>query len=446
MSIDVEVTEPPMRVALLAHGGFGGSGVFASELARALAEHGQIVDLFVPEVPPRLRRQSHGVRIHPLADPEARCRAIVDLHRTRGIDVLHAHFAWPHGELALRAGLGCEQSIPVESRDVRSPVRVLTLHGSDVPSEDGATQHLRELSRGFDRVTAVSHWLLERAQEANRHSRDIQMLPNFIPSRFLGQSTHRSFGQGPLRVLHASTLSDPKDPRNLLATLALAARTLARCGLPGFRARILSESRSACIQGLFDTHLDGSSSLELAPAAPRIEAELDATDLVLLASRRESFSLLALEAQARGIPVLAPSVGGLPEVVQHGETGWLVSPGDPDPAPPEGGSAPLRRLRAHWRALGAAEGETGLPAAQPVAGALARALAVFAGTPEGRDQLATLGAAGPPWVARRFHPDRIIPEWLALYRGALASPTRRRSSADCRTTGVPRPSGPPSTP
>jgi N-acetyl-alpha-D-glucosaminyl L-malate synthase BshA len=57
---------------------------------------------------------------------------------------------------------------------------------------------------------------------------------------------------------------------------------------------------------------------------------MHAADLFILPSSSESFGLSALEAMACGVPVVASRVGGLPEVVLDGETGYLIDPSDID--------------------------------------------------------------------------------------------------------------------
>src|SRR3569832_2407517 len=63
---------------------------------------------------------------------------------------------------------------------------------------------------------------------------------------------------------------------------------------------------------------------------PRIVDYLSASDDLLLPSEQESFGLAALEAMACEVPVVASRVGGLPEVVTDGETGYLSPVGDID--------------------------------------------------------------------------------------------------------------------
>ena len=57
---------------------------------------------------------------------------------------------------------------------------------------------------------------------------------------------------------------------------------------------------------------------------------LSIADVFLLPSAQESFGLAALEAMACEVPVVASRVGGLPEVIEHGVTGFLHAPADLD--------------------------------------------------------------------------------------------------------------------
>ena len=116
---------------------------------------------------------------------------------------------------------------------------------------------------------------------------------------------------------------------------------------------------------------------------------LRGADLLLLPSRNESFGLVALEAQAAGIPVIASDVGGLPEVVQHGVSGYLFPPGD-------------------------------------VEGMARRAAAVLRDRPLAE----RVGRAGAVRAARRFLPERIIPRFEALYRRVLGLPAGAEQEVD----------------
>jgi glycosyltransferase involved in cell wall biosynthesis len=66
------------------------------------------------------------------------------------------------------------------------------------------------------------------------------------------------------------------------------------------------------------------------PATPNVGHFLAAADIFVLPSLHENQSFAILEAMAAGLPVLSTRVGGTPELVQHGVTGWLVPPSCPD--------------------------------------------------------------------------------------------------------------------
>ena len=79
---------------------------------------------------------------------------------------------------------------------------------------------------------------------------------------------------------------------------------------------------------------------------------LACADLFLLPSENESFGLAALEAMACGVPVVASNTGGLPEVVTHGDSGYLFAPGDVGAMADAG--IELLSDPARWRAVSAA--------------------------------------------------------------------------------------------
>jgi len=86
--------------------------------------------------------------------------------------------------------------------------------------------------------------------------------------------------------------------------------------------RTNAEHRARCL-GIYD-------QCSFVGKQPRIVDYLSACDVLLLPSDQESFGLAALEAMACEVPVIASRVGGLPEVVTDGETGYLSPVGDVD--------------------------------------------------------------------------------------------------------------------
>ncbi|MBL8863617.1 MAG: N-acetyl-alpha-D-glucosaminyl L-malate synthase BshA [Planctomycetes bacterium] len=378
----------PLRIGILCHPTYGGSGVVASELALSLAARGHTVHLFSHAVPPRLARSPGPVQMHvaqgvpyPLfhATPHdiAIASSILTLHRTEGLDVLHAHYALPHAVSAYLA-----RSAAIADRDKRAPRMVTTLHGTDItlvgndPSYAPLTQFVIEQS---DAVTAVSADLARRTRE--NFCREftlrpcaIEVVPNFVDVALFHPGAAPRDVDGPPRVVHVSNFRPVKRVPWLLRAFALATQgTRAELLLVGDgpdQQPVRTLARDLGIQDrvVFLGERDALPEL-LAPA-----------DVFALSSSEESFGLSALEAMACGTPVVATDVGGVREVVEAGITGLLCEPED------------LEGFAAHL------------------------AMLLFE-----RDRARAMGAAARHAAVERFGHERVIPRYEAVYRRVLAT-------------------------
>ncbi len=327
-----------LKIGVICHPTYGGSGVVASELALTLADLGHGVHLFSHDVPPRLARAAGPVQMHraqgipyPLfhSTPHdlAITSAILDVHRCSGLDILHAHYALPHAVSAFLA-----RSAARADSGRQAPRMVTTLHGTDITlvgNDPSYAPLTRFVIGSSDAVTAVSAWLANETRL--RFGLDspagcpIEVIPNFVDTdRF-----HPGAGAGerpwspadiPVAV-HVSNFRPVKRVPWLVTAFELATRgrearlVLVGDGPDRAASEALAEELGIRGKALFLGERDALPEL-LAPA-----------DVFALSSQQESFGLSALEAMACGIPVVATDSGGIVEVVDHGETG-LLSPLD----------------------------------------------------------------------------------------------------------------------
>ena len=312
---------------------FGGSGVVATELGKALAARGHEVHFITYDQPVRLGSFRpnvfyHEVRIaqYPLFDypPYELVLAskMVEVVRQQNLDLLHVHYAIPHASSAYMA----KRILAEEGRNL--PV-VTTLHGTDITllgKDPGFEPVISFAINQSDAVTAVSTSLRSDTYKLFGINKDIEVIPNFVcPDHFKdlkGQDREQFTSAGEHLLCHISNFRPVKRVVDVIKTFALLAdRMPAKLLMVGDGPDRSAAEREAREQGVDDR------VFFLGKLKNPLEA-LAISDLFLLPSESESFGLAALEAMACGVPVVATEAGGLPEVIRHGVSGMLSPVGD----------------------------------------------------------------------------------------------------------------------
>jgi N-acetyl-alpha-D-glucosaminyl L-malate synthase BshA len=323
-----------MNIGITVYPTYGGSGIVGSELGKELAARGHTVHFIASSLPTRLTELNERVRFHevemmsyPLFEHQpytlALATKMATVAETENLDLLHVHYAIPHSISAIlaRESLKPSRRLPV----------ITTLHGTDITLVGADRSYLPITRYGImqsDGVTAISHYLKRATQEAFQFD-DIAVIPNFICSsdyqRHAMPELRRELAPGgePLLV-HVSNFRPVKRPVDCIEILArVLKQTRARLVMVGDGSeRTNAEHRARCL-GI-------SEHCSFVGKQPKISDYLSIADVLLLPSEQESFGLAALEALACEVPVIATRVGGLPEVVTDGETGYLSAMGDVD--------------------------------------------------------------------------------------------------------------------
>jgi N-acetyl-alpha-D-glucosaminyl L-malate synthase BshA len=320
-----------MKIGISCYPTHGGSGVVATELGMELARRGHEVHFISYSMPFRLKTYQSNVFFHevqvisyPLFQYPPYTLALsakmAEVADEAGLDILHAHYAVPHAVCAFLA------------REVAASTKlrvVTTLHGTDITLV-GSDQSFRTLTRfGIDQsdgVTAVSAFLRRKTVEVFRPQRAIDVIPNFVDTeRYAprpGADRTRFARKGEKILIHISNFRPSKRVEDVVRVFAAVRKEVPSVLLMVGDGADRTRSRELAATLGVERHIRYLGTLD------EVEDVLSLSDLFLLTSANESFGLAALEAMSSGVPVIGTTAEGLPELIQDGETGYLLPVGD----------------------------------------------------------------------------------------------------------------------
>jgi N-acetyl-alpha-D-glucosaminyl L-malate synthase BshA len=325
-----------MKIGIVCYPTFGGSGVLATELGKALAEKGHLVHFITYQQPVRLSGFYtnifyHEVRIphYPLFDyppyETTLASTMVDVVINNDLDLLHVHYAIPHASAAYMA----KQILLKKGKDI--PV-ITTLHGTDITlvGKDKTFEPVVTFSiNQSDAVTAVSKNLREETYKYFKVEKDIQVIYNFVDLARFSKKPLDAFRKaiapnGEKIITHASNFRRVKRVQDVINIFAGISKIIPCKLLMVGDGPDRPEAEEQC--RLYKV----CDNVRFLGKQHEMEEILAISDLFLLPSEYESFGLSALEAMAAGVPVLSSNAGGLKEINQHEVTGYIANVGDTD--------------------------------------------------------------------------------------------------------------------
>lgn len=325
-----------MKIGIVCYPTYGGSGVVATELGLEMAALGHEIHFISYSQPVRLDLFTPNVHYHEVVVTDyplfeyspyelVLTSKLVSVAKNEKLDLLHVHYAIPHASAAYMA----KQIL--RSEGINLPI-VCTLHGTDITllGRDASFEPVITFAiNKSDAVTAVSEDLRKDTLEHFNINRQIEVIPNFINlKRYVNlepNGLRERFAPGGEPIItHVSNFRKVKRVEDVVKIFAgirdeMPAKLLLIGDGP---ERFTVEQECRNLGACDDIHFLGKTK--------NIERLLANADLFILPSETESFGLAALEAMASGVPVISSNSGGLPEVNEHGFSGFTSDVGDTD--------------------------------------------------------------------------------------------------------------------
>jgi L-malate glycosyltransferase len=322
-----------LKIGITCYPTVGGSGVVATELGKLLAERGHEIHFITSSIPFRLGKFYPNIFFHEVEVNQysvfqyppydlALASKMAEVAKREKLDLLHVHYAVPHAVCAVLAKQMLDDNIKI----------VTTLHGTDI-TVLGYDPSLSEMIKfgieKSDAVTAVSHQLKEDTEQLLKTQKEIIPVHNFVDERVYYRRDNNSelketYGiQDDEKVIvHISNFRPVKRIQDVIKAFSMI-----RKEMPSKLLLIGNgpELTVACEQV---RELNIQDDVLFLGKQENVGELFSICDLKLLLSEKESFGLVLLEAMACGVPVIGTRIGGIPEVIVDGETGYMVEVGD----------------------------------------------------------------------------------------------------------------------
>ena len=324
-----------MKIGITCYPTYGGSGVIATELGKELALRGHEIHFISYALPFRLSHYIENIVFHeveisnyPLFEfplySLSLASKMVEVAKFEKLDLLHVHYAIPHATSAYLA-----KEMLRSNRDLKI---ITTLHGTDITLVGLEPSFLPLVKFSIDKsdgVTAVSRFLKEKTITNYLCEADIEVIPNFVDTNLFKPSANGEFKKtiapkGEKILVHTSNFRQVKRVPDTIRIFEKVQKEIpSKLILIGD-----GPDRSECER--LSRQLDLCEKVKFLGKQDGLVEILSSSDIFLIPSQSESFGLAALEAMACGLPVVSSSVGGLPELVRHNETGFIAEIGDVD--------------------------------------------------------------------------------------------------------------------
>lgn len=324
-----------LRIGITCYPTLGGSGVVATELGKMLAQKGHDVHFITSGMPFRLDASARDLRNLYYHEVEVNQYAVfryppydltlaskmAEVAEREKLDILHVHYAMPHAVCAYLAKQMTHGGFKI----------VTTLHGTDITvlgEDPSLSEMIRFGIEQSDIVTAVSHDLVRQTRAMLHTEKPIRTIYNFVDEKIYrkqdvpGLKAQLGIGPDEKVITHISNFRRVKRVGDIVRTFAEI-----RKDIPAKLLLIGEGPEFPVVRQLVEA-LGLKRSVLFFGKQENVADLLSISDLVLLLSEKESFGLILLEAASCGVPAIGTRIGGIPEVIKNGETGFLVDVGD----------------------------------------------------------------------------------------------------------------------